>query len=68
MTAKNDHRTCRGMNRKSVFATQRAANVAVLAAEAIANHAAAGRDVEGELADLGLHLQRIVDQLDELMG
>lgn len=56
------------IDRTSIFAAQRAVNVAMLAAEAIANHAAQGQDVEGEAADLQMHLRDVVAQLDVAVG
>ena len=56
------------IDRADIFAAQSAVSLAVLVAEKIADHAAEGQDVEGEVADLKLHLERVVAQLDVAMG
>ncbi|MGV8832974.1 MAG: hypothetical protein ACOH2N_13435 [Devosia sp.] len=56
------------IERADIFAAQRAVNLAALTADKIADMAAKGRDVEGEVTDLRLHLESIVAQLDEAMG
>jgi hypothetical protein len=58
----------KSISRIDIFAAQRAVGLAVLAADKIADIAATGRDVEGEVTDLRLHLERIVAQLDVAMG
>lgn len=45
-----------------------AVNLPVLVAEKIADHAADGKDVEGEVADLKLHLEGVADKLGGAMG
>lgn len=56
------------IDRADIFAAQSAVNLAVLVAEKIADHAAAGKDVEGEVADLKLHLERVAAKLDRAAG
>lgn len=54
--------------RADIFAALSAMNLACLATEKIADKAATGEDVEGELADLLMHLRRVCAQLDTAMG
>ncbi len=56
------------IERADIFVAISSVNLSCLAAEKIADKAAAGEEVEGDLADLLFHLRTVAGQLDRAIG
>lgn len=55
-------------NRMKLHRISSAANVAILALDKAADRSATGQDVEGEITDVRMLLEDIVEKLSEAMG